>query len=236
MLIGNLEKFTLIDYPGKLAATVFCLNCNFKCPWCYNSQIILPEKIKKQPQISEEELIFFLKERKEFLEGLCICGGEPTLYSDLPEFAKKIKNLGYKVKLDTNGSNSEMLTRLINEELVDYVAMDVKAPIEKYHEVVGNPPNFEKLMKNIEASINVLKNSDIDYEFRTTVVPILLKKEDILKIARWISPSPKYFLQNFQAKNTAIDPNFGEIKPYPTDYLLEMKQAIEPFFEVCQIR
>jgi pyruvate formate lyase activating enzyme len=198
--------------------------------------MVLPDKSKKQSLISEQELIFFLKERKEFLEGLCICGGEPTLYPDLPQFAKKIKDLGYKIKLDTNGSNSAILAHLINEGLVDYVAMDVKAPKEKYRELVGSPQNFEKLMENIEASINILKNSDIDYEFRTTVVPLLLKKEDILKIARWISPSPKYFLQNFQAKNTAIDPNFGEIKPYPTDYLLEMKQAIEPFFEVCQIR
>jgi pyruvate formate lyase activating enzyme len=114
--------------------------------------------------------------------------------------------------------------------------MDVKAPKEKYREVVGNPQNFEKLIKNIETSIKVLKNSKIDYEFRTTVVPLLLCKEDILKIARWISPSPKYFLQNFQAKDTAIDPNFGGVAPYPADYLLEMKQAIEPFFEVCQTR
>lgn len=236
MLIGNLEKFTLIDYPGKLAATVFCLNCNFKCPWCYNSEIVLPEKVKKKSLISEEELLFFLRERKDFLEGLVICGGEPTIYPDLPDFLKKIKNLGYQVKLDTNGSNPKVLKGLIDDGLVDYVAMDIKAPKDKYKELIGNPQNFEKLIEDVEKSIDILKNSKIDYEFRTTVVPILLKKEDVLKIARWISPSKKYFLQNFQPKDTAIDPDFGGVKAYPQDYLVEMKQAIEPFFEICQIR
>jgi pyruvate formate lyase activating enzyme len=235
MLIGSLEKFTLIDYPGKLAATVFCSGCNFKCPWCYNSEIVLPENIKKQSAISEEELEFFLKDRKEFLEGVCVCGGEPTTYPDLPDFLQKIKKIGYLVKLDTNGSNPEMLRSLIKGGLVDYVAMDIKAPKEKYHEVIGKQKNMEDLLFRIEASINCLKEDKVDYEFRTTVVPILLHKEDILKIARWISPSKKYFLQNFQAKKT-VDSHFEGLKPYPEDYLIEIKQAIEPFFEVCQVR
>lgn len=236
MQIGSIEKFTMIDYPGKIAATVFCLNCNFKCPWCYNSQIVLPDKIKKQSRVAEKELLFFLEQRKDFLEGVCICGGEPTLQQDLPEFAKKIKNMGYKVKLDTNGSNSEMLSRLIQEGLLDYVALDIKAPKEKYKEIAGLMHNADEQIANIERSISVLKNGAIDYEFRTTVVPLLLCKDDILKIAHWISPAPKYFLQNFQPKDTAVDPDFSGVKPYPQDYLLEIKQAIEPFFETCQIR
>jgi len=236
MLISSLEKFTLIDFPGKLACTVFCLNCNFKCPWCYNSELVSSEKIKKQSLISDEELQFFLKDRKDFLEGVTICGGEPTLHSDLPEFIKKIKNFGYLVKLDTNGSKPEMLEKLISEKLVDYIAMDIKAPKEKYGQLTGFPENPEETVKNIERSINILKESGIDYEFRTTIIPLLLHKEDILKIARWISPSKKYFLQNFQPKDTAVDPNFAGMKPYPSDYLIEIKQAIEPFFEVCQVR
>lgn len=236
MQVGNLEKFTLIDYPGKLACTVFCVGCNFACPWCYNSEIVLPEKTKKKSLIPEKELLFFLKERKDFLEGVCLCGGEPTVYPDLPEFAKKIKDLGYQIKLDTNGSNPKILEKLIKDGLVDYIAMDIKAPKDKYKEIIGNVQNFGEIIENIEKSINILKESKIDYEFRTTVVPILLQKDDILKIARWISPSQKYFLQSFQPKDTTIDADFGEVKPYPQDYLVEIKQAIEPFFEICQVR
>ncbi|MDD5146118.1 MAG: anaerobic ribonucleoside-triphosphate reductase activating protein [Candidatus Pacebacteria bacterium] len=235
MQIGNLEKFTLIDYPGKLAATVFCLGCNFACPWCYNSELVLPEKIKKQPTISEEELLFFLKDRRGLLEGVCVCGGEPTLYQDLPEFLKKIKNLDYSVKLDTNGSNPEMLEKLIEENLVDYIAMDIKAPKEKYEKIIGNAKDIKNIVGRIQRSIAILNNSNVDYEFRTTIIPILLKKEDILEIARWIMPAKKYFLQNFQPIKT-VDPDFNGVKPYSKDYLLEIQKAIEPFFEICQVR
>jgi pyruvate formate lyase activating enzyme len=235
MQIGGLQKLTLIDYPGKIAATVFCLGCSFRCPWCYNPELVLPEKIKKQPQISEKEFFFFLKERKNFLEGVCIGGGEPTVYEDLPEFIKKIKDLGYLIKLDTNGSNPEMLKDLIYSELVDYVAMDIKAPKEKYNDLIGNVKNSQEIIENIQFSIDILNQNKVDYEFRTTLIPVLLNKEDILEIARWIQPAKKYFLQNFQPTKT-IDPDFEKIQPYPQDYLLEIKQAIEPFFQICQVR
>ena len=165
------------------------------------------------------------------LEGIVICGGEPTIHNDLPNFIKKIKRLGYLVKLDTNGSNPKILKSLIDKKLIDYVAMDIKAPKEKYAKVTGKKINF----KNVEESIKILKESEIDYEFRTTIVPGLLKKEDVLKIVHWISPTKKYFLQNFRAEKT-IDSKFEKVKPYPTKYLLEIKKAISPFFEVCQIR
>ena len=191
----------------------------------------MQKKIQKQPIISEKEFFKFLKEKKGLLVGIVVCGGEPTIHKDLPNFIKKIKKLRYLVKLDTNGSNPKMLRDLIDKRLIDYVAMDIKAPREKYAKVTGRKINF----KNVEKSIEILKESGIDYEFRTTVVPNLLKKEDILKIAHWISPAKKYFLQNFRPEKT-IDPRFEKVKPYPTKYLLEIKKAISPFFEECQIR
>ena len=231
MQIGGLQKLTLIDYPGRLAATVFLCGCNFRCPWCYSSELVLPEKIKNQPKISEKEFFDFLKERKTLLEGLVLCGGEPTYHKELPDLIKKIKKLGFLVKLDTNGSNPKMIKKLIDNKLIDYVAMDVKLPKEKYPKIYGKRVKI----KNIEESIKILKNEKIDSEFRTTVVPTILKKEDILKIARWISPAKKYYLQNFRPEKT-IDPKFEKIKPYPQELLLEIQKAISPFFEVCQVR
>ena len=229
MIIGGLQKLTLIDYPGKLAATVFFTGCNFSCPWCYSSELVLPEKIKEQPRIPEKELFSFLKKRQGLLEGVVICGGEPTINRGLPKFVKKIKKMGYVVKLDTNGSNPKMLKSLINKELIDYVAMDIKMPKEKYSKLSSK-------IGNIEKSIKILKENKIDYEFRTTIVPTILEKQDILKIAKWIGgPKIKYYLQNFRPEKT-LDPKFEKIKPYPDKYLLSIQRVISPFFEVCKIR
>jgi len=225
MIIAGLQKLTLIDYPGKLAATVFFTGCNFSCLWCYSSELVLPEKIKQHPKIPEKELFSFLKERQGLLEGIVICGGEPTINRDLPKFVKKVKELGYAVKLDTNGSNPKMLKRLIDNNLIDYIAMDIKYPKQRY----SKP-------KDIERSIKLLKEGKIDCEFRSTVVPTVLNKEDILKIAKWIGgPNVKYYLQNFRAEKT-LDPKFEKIRPYPDKYLLNIQKAISPFFEVCKIR
>lgn len=231
MKIGGLQKTTLIDFPGRIAATVFLVGCNFSCPWCYSSEIVLPEKIKDHPLISEKEFFKFLKERKGLLEGVVVCGGEPTVYKDLPSFIRKIKKMGYFVKLDTNGSNPKMLEGLIKKNLIDYVAMDVKLPKGRYKEVFGGKTGAE----DIERSIKILNGSKIDFEFRTTIVPTIHQKEDILEIVRWISPAKKYFLQNFRAEKT-IDPAFIEIKPYSQEWLLEVQKIIAPFFEICQIR
>ena len=236
MIIGGLQKLTLIDFPGKLAATVFLAFCNFRWPWCYSSELVLPEKIKKQPKISKREFFDFLKDRKGLLEGVVICGGEPCLNSGLPIFIKKIKKLGFSVKLDTNGSNPKMLKKLIESNLIDYVAMDIKLPKERYFQVLG------VAVDEIEQSIEILKENKIDYEFRTTVVPTVLDKYDVMEIAKWISGSGqrfggqgKYYLQNFRPEKT-IDPNFEKIKPYDDKYLLDIKEVISPFFEICGIR
>jgi len=231
MKIAGIQKLTLIDFPGKLACTVFLMGCNFRCPWCYNPELVLPQKIKKQSYIPEKEFFNFLKERKGFLEGVVLCGGEPTINKKLSQFCKKIKNFGFLVKIDTNGSNPKVLKNLIDKQLIDYVAMDVKAPKEKYNELTGVKVNIKKIQK----SINILKESKINYEFRTTLVPKLLSKEDILKIAKWIGPARRYVLQNFLPKRT-IDSKFEKIKPFSLEYLLKIQKLISPFFENCQIR
>lgn len=222
MEIGGLQKLTLIDYPGRMACTVFLCGCNFCCPWCYNSELVLPGKIKNHPAIPEKELFKFLKERKGLLEGIVISGGEPTIHKELPKFCKKIKKLGYLVKLDTNGSNPKVVEKLIKNQLIDYVAMDIKTP----KEMIGG---------DIRESIGILKNSGVDYEFRTTVIPTVLNKEDIVKIAKWLSPAKKYYLQNFRPEKT-IEQKFEKIKPYSDEYLLEIQKAIAPLFEICRIR
>lgn len=231
MLIGGLQRTTLIDYPGKIATTVFLSGCNFRCPWCYSPELVLPEKIQLQPKISKKEFFNFLKERKGLLEGIVLCGGEPTINKDLPKFCKKIKKMGYLVKLDTNGSNPEMLKKLIDGKSVDYVAMDIKGPKEKHNEFIGIKVDIKK----IQESIDILKEGKVDYEFRSTIVPSLHIKEDVIEMAKWIRGARRYFLQNFRPEKT-IDPKFEKIKPYPQEFLLEIQKAVSPFFEVCQVR
>ncbi len=236
MIIGGLEKTTLIDYPGKVACTVFLAGCNFRCPYCYSSELVLPEKIKNQPEISEKYFFDFLKKRKGLLDGCVLLGGEPTINPDLPEFTAKIKDMGFLVKLDTNGSNPDMLEKMIDKKLIDYVAMDIKAPKEKYFEIIGVKIDLEE----IEKSINVLRQGRVDYEFRTTLVPQILSREDILRIAKWISDNGrakgvKYYIQNFMPQKT-LDPKFEKITPYSDEYVKDIVKEIAPFFQDCQAR
>ncbi len=261
MKIKGLQKLSLIDYPQKTAATIFVSGCNFRCGFCYNPELVLPKQLKESPAISEEEVFQFLEERKDFLQALVVCGGEPTIHKELPEFIKKIKKLEFLVKLDTNGSNPEMLEKLVGQELLDYIAMDIKAPIgaknekpktprptavsglgkdqkhklkikNKYEQTVGVRVN----LKEIEKSIKIIKNSGVDYEFRTTVVPSIHTKEDIVQIAKDLSPAKKYYLQNFEPNKATINPDFQNIKPYPKEYLQEIRQAVKHYFELCEIR
>lgn len=235
--IGGLQKITLIDYPGRLAAIVFLVGCNFKCPWCYSSELVLPEKTKNQSKVSEKDFFQFLKSRNGLLEGVVICGGEPTINKELPSFIKKIKKEGFLVKLDTNGSNPKMLKDLIDKKLIDYVAMDIKAPIGlnpkslTYEKATGTKINLNKIKK----SIDILQDSNIDYEFRTTVVPGFHNKEDILEIAKLIRKTKKYYLQNFRPERN-IDKKLEKIKPYSEEFLLDIQKVIAPFFEICLIR
>lgn len=222
MLIGGLQKLTLIDYPGKIACTVFTIGCNFNCAFCHNPELVDPNKIKNQPVIPEKDFFEFLGARQGVLEGVCITGGEPTLQPDLSDFIRRIKELGFSVKLDTNGSNPEVLKKLIGHNLINYIAMDIKGPLKNQ-------------MPTITESVQIIKNSGLDYEFRTTVVPSLHSKEDIIKIAQELSPAKKYFLQQFYPSKT-LDPDFQKEKSYSIEELKELCQTIKPYFQHCEVR
>ena len=232
MIIAGLQKLTLVDYPEKLACTIFLAGCNFRCPWCYNPELVLPEKIKDSSQITKKDFFDFLKYRKNLLDGVVICGGEPTLNDDLPIFCKKIKKMGYAIKLDTNGSNPEMISNLVDEKLIDYIAMDIKAPKEKYKEATGAKIDI----KQIQKSIDILKKGGVNYEFRTTMIPKLLSKKDIIEIVQWIGPARKYCLQNFQKERDTVNPEFKGINPCLKEYLSDIQNIISPYFEICEVR
>lgn len=213
---------------------VFLAVCNFRCPWCYSKELVLPAEIAKQPGFSEKEFFDFLRSRQGLLEGVVICGGEPTVHKELPQFIDKIKNLGFLVKLDTNGSNPEALKSLAAAKLIDYVAMDIKASLENpaYKNLLGEGATLEK----IKESADFLKQNLVDFEFRTTVVPGVHKKEDFSEIAKWIGgENVKYYLQNFVPVKT-IDSEFEKVRPFENKFLQEIISEISPHFKVCSVR
>lgn len=203
MLLLGLNKTTLLDYPGRVAATVFTGGCNFRCPYCHNGGLVL--KPFEQVRLTEEEILFYLEKRKTVLKGVCITGGEPTLQDDLPDFLYKIKKIGYDIKLDTNGYAPVVLRKLVLEGLIDYVAMDIKSSPEAYRAAAG----VEQLdLEKIRESAAFLKQADIDFEFRTTIVKELHQKEELLAIAKWIRGCPRYFLQQYQDSGQVIGTGF----------------------------
>jgi len=228
MKIGGFQKTTLLDYPEHVSAIIWTVGCNFRCPFCYNTGLVYEES----DLFSEDEILSFLDKRKGFLEALTISGGEPFLQKDLKEFCKKVKKLGYKIKIDTNGTFPEKLKEMIDEKLVDYVAMDVKAPKEKYEKLSGVKTDIEKIDKSIE----ILQNSDIDYEFKTTVVPEFLIDKDIQEIAQWIKGSKKYFLQQFKNDIPVVSSDLANFKPYPEEYLENILKEVKPYFSKCKLR
>jgi pyruvate formate lyase activating enzyme len=234
MLIAGLQKTTLIDYQDKLACIVFLAGCNFRCPWCYSAELVLPIKIAKQPRLSEKEVLDFLRSRQGLLDGVVICGGEPTINKDLPQFIEKIKGLGFSVKLDTNGSNPEMLKDLVNQKLIDYVAMDIK--ISPENPVYKNIMIEGITMDKIKDSVDFLKRGNVGFEFRTTTVNTVHKKEDFVEIAKWIGgDNVVYYLQNFVATKT-IDPEFEKVKPLEKKFFEEVVNEISPYFKKCIFR
>lgn len=200
MIIQGLQKLTLLDYPERMACTVFTGGCNFKCPFCHNSSLVQGDALENS--IREEDFFGFLNTRKNILEGVCITGGEPTLQKDLPEFIKKIKGMGFLVKLDTNGYKPDTLKALAADGLLDYVAMDIKNSKSKYAKTAGIS-DFK--IENIIESVDFLINGNVDFEFRTTVVKGFHEEKDILEIAEWISGAKKYYLQKFVNSGDLID-------------------------------
>lgn len=237
MHISGLQKLTLLDFPGHLAAIVFLGGCNFRCPFCQNSDLVLsPGQI---PPISLEEFQRFLKKRSGILEGICITGGEPTLHSDLPELIRLIRQEGYLVKLDTNGTNPEMLSALLKENLLDYVAMDIKAGRNNYARVCGlddrtiqkndfsdKTDNSSILLSKVAKSVHLLMNSSLEYEFRTTVVGGLHTDEDFLDIGQWLQGCRHYYLQSFR--------DCPEVLLQDHPFFEFPREELEQFLEIVQ--
>ena len=230
MRIGGLQKLTLIDYPGKVAATVFLFGCNFRCPYCHNPELVYSKSGEGQVQIKESDFFKFLKERTGFLDGICITGGEPTIHSDLPKFIRKIKEIGFSIKLDTNGSNPDMLKDLIVNNLVDFIAMDIKTSILKYKKF-----GAEHEISQIRKSVSIIWDSNKDYEFRTTVAPEIVDEKDIKEIAQWLKGSKKIALQQFRPEKV-LDLSFQNIKPYSLQELEKMVKILEPHIEEVELR
>jgi len=211
MVIHGLQKTTLLDYPGHVAATIFTGGCNFRCPFCHNGDLVLNPG--GTPQIPMEEIMAFLQKRQGILDGVCITGGEPTLQLDLEDFIRGVRGLGYLVKLDTNGYRPEVLERLLEEGLLDYVAMDVKASKDNYARAVGLDCMNSKsdfVIEKIERSVELLQNSSIDYEFRTTVVKGLHTIEEFEEIGRWLAGCKAYYLQGFQKNENVLAARLGK--------------------------
>ena len=215
MVFGGFQKLTLLDFPGKVSCTLFTKGCNFLCPFCHNALLVTTPQ--DSPSYTEEEILAFLKKRQGILEGVCITGGEPLLYS-LEDFLTKVKALGYSVKLDTNGSFPDKLKSLVEKQLVDYVAMDIKNSFAKYPLTSG----VENLnLDNIKQSINFLLEGNVDYEFRTTVTNELHTIQDIEEISLFIKGAPKYFIQNFLDSGNIIGTS---LTPVPEKTLTQMVQ------------
>lgn len=222
MKIKGLQKLTLLDYPGRLAATVFLGGCNLRCPFCHNASLVVRGD---DNEISEDELFSFLESRRGKLSGVCITGGEPTLNPTLPSFINKIRALGYSVKLDTNGTNPDMLESLVRDGLVDYVAMDIKSSPERYAAVSG-VPGLD--VSPVERSVRFLLRGEVEYEFRTTVVRELHTAEDFDAIGRWIRGARAYFLQPFKDSGDIIEDGFSSYSKAEIEAILERVRAYIP--------
>ncbi len=227
MKIHGLQKMTLLDYPGKVACTVFLAGCDFRCPFCHNSELITGDA---EVIMEDKELLDFLKKRQGILEGVAITGGEPLLRKDIKELLVAIKELGYPVKLDTNGNHPEILKELVNDGLVSYVAMDVKNSKEKYAQTIG----LDKFdITNVDESINFLLNSNIDYEFRTTVLKELHDESSFEGIAKWIQGAKNYFIQNFVDRDTVV---FDGLHGFEENELKKFSDIVSPYVKNIGIR
>jgi pyruvate formate lyase activating enzyme len=228
MQINGFNKLTLLDYPGHLAATVFLGGCNMRCPFCHNASLVV--KLSTQPAIPEEEVLAVLSKRRNVLEGVCITGGEPTLYPDLPELAGKIKAMGFKVKLDTNGTNPAMMKALARDHLIDFVAMDIKNSREKYGLTAGIPAID---LGPVEESIAYLLSAPLGYEFRTTVVKEYHTGEDMLSIGQWLKGAEAYYLQAYKDSGDILCPgNTAHSK----ETMLQFVSLLTPYIKHVSLR
>ena len=228
MRISGLQKLTLLDFPGHTACTVFTGGCNYRCPFCHNAELVL--RPEEQPEIPEAEFFALLEKRRGLLDGVAVTGGEPTLQPDLPEFLGRIRDLGYAVKLDTNGTRPDLLKRLVREDLVQYAAMDIKNAPGRYAETAGtDDPQLDR----IRESAAFLLEGTVPYEFRTTVVRELHTPEDLAEIGRWLRGAERYFIQCFTDSGDLIEEGFHPCSREELDLLLA---AVRPFIPSAELR
>ena len=230
MIIKGFQATTLLDYPGQIASIIFTPGCTFRCPFCYNKSLV--ENSKELKELDEGKIFETLKGRKKLIDGVVITGGEPTMFKDLPDFIRKLKSLGFKVKLDTNGTNPEMIKQLIKEKLIDYVAMDIKSSFEKYELVSKVKFDFKK----INESASLIMNGGVDYEFRTTAVPSLVKEKDFVNIGIWLKGAKTYGIQQFKPMKNMIDDGFIYERNYSVDDLNRFKDILKPYFKEVEVR
>jgi pyruvate formate lyase activating enzyme len=228
MKLGGLQETSLLDYPGKIAAIVWTVGCNFRCPFCYNRQLVFGET----ELVPLEKIDQLLEKRKGKLDAVSITGGEPLLHKDIGDFMRSIKEKGYLVKVDTNGAFPDHLKQLLDENLIDYVSMDVKATKENYDVVAGVPVDVDA----IDRSIHIIQEQAPTYEFKTTVVPTFHTKEDIVQIAQWLQGSKQYFLQQFKNNTSTLSSDLNDVKSYSKEELLAALKEVKPFFKYCSIR
>jgi len=230
MQIGGYQKLTLIDYPGKLATTVFTVGCSFRCPFCHNPELVIGPSSEVN-NITEKEFFDFLKKRVGKLEGVCITGGEPLIQNDIIDFIKKIKKRGFLVKLDTNGTRPDTLKKIIDQGIVDYIAMDIKSSPKKYKSAAG----LKADVKRVKLSVDMIMNSGINYEFRTTVVPGLHNYKDFDEISKWIKGAKYYYLQEYREMRI-LNPNLKKKTKGKSLDLKKIKNRIEKNFNKVGIR
>ncbi len=231
MKIGGLQPVTLLDYPRKVAAIIFASGCNMRCPFCYNSNLVLPSQIGLSQLLDKKQVLDFLVRRKKYLEGVVITGGEPTLQPGLLAFCRKIKKLGYEIKLDTNGLRPEILQKLLDAKLIDYIAMDIKGPLSQYKKFCGAAIDGKK----IKASIKLVMASGLPYEFRSTLVKGLHTKEDIAKMARVIKGASLYYLQNYHDQSRPLLADFKGGSFFNKE-MEEFRKLASGFVKECKVR
>ena len=230
MIIGGFQRFSLIDFPGKISAIVFTQGCNFRCPYCHNPELV-DTKLPSVGIVTDQEVISFLERRKGKLDALTITGGEPLMQTDLEDFLSRVRALGYLIKLDTNGSFPRRLEGVIQSESVDYLAMDIKATPEKYRSVIRRKIDISKILE----SITLIKNSGLDHEFRTTVVKPLFERKDFYEIGRLAENCKLYALQRFVPSKT-LDEEFLRKETYSDEELDDFKAIMETFVQKCIVR
>jgi pyruvate formate lyase activating enzyme len=233
MKYAGMIKQSLVDYPGEIAAVLFTQGCNLRCPFCHNPDLLIKPKLMVKT-IDIEEVLEFLQQRRGFLDGVVITGGEATLNQDLPADIARIKALGFLVKLDTNGSNPAMLEQLLRHKLLDYVAMDIKAPLDykQYRAACGRLSSEDFF--SIRSSVNLLKNTGTKVEFRTTVVPALHTAEDIVEIARYIEGCQLYTLQQFNPRVT-LEPGYARVVPYSKVEMQAIADQCVPYVQEVRV-